>query len=217
MNFAKEARKLANYIESLEDFKIYTAEGQFKYNHIGALLTDIVLQAGMNYNYVVRPRVIRVLLNYPNAYTLDRFRNLISDIGLENIIDWNHSVKLTRMNNLIHFLSVNDINTCVDFKKFLLKIENQNKLKELDGVGLKTVDYLLKLLNFDVVAVDRHIYSFIELAEIYTKEYQVTKKIVEYAADLLHMSRASLDCSIWHFMSDKDYIKAATNQLVLEF
>ncbi|MBL7866770.1 hypothetical protein [Flavobacterium lindanitolerans] len=217
MNLIREARKLANYIQSLEDeFIIYSTHKEFEHNHIGALLTDIILQAGLNYKTVVKPRIEDILINYPNADTLCEFKSLIYAKGLENVINWKHSIKLNRIIELVEFLSDNNVNTCDDLKSYLLSASNRNELLAIHGIGFKTVDYLQKLLDFDIVAVDRHIYSFVENADIEIKGYEATKKTVEYAADFLNISRTSLDCSIWNYMSKKDYNKTNA-QLEMQF
>ncbi|WP_433777925.1 hypothetical protein [Flavobacterium anhuiense] len=219
MNFAKEARKLADFISDLEDdFILYSYENDYNYTHIGALLTNIILQAGLNYNTVVKPRVEKVLLQYPNHNTTSKFQELINSDGLENIINWKHHTKLNRMYDFVDFLMGNNINTCFDLKEYLLSYENQKEVLNLEGIGPKTVDYLLKLLNFDVVAVDRHIYNFVEMAEVEIKGYDYTKKTVEYAADFLDIPRKVLDYSIWSYMSNKDFTKSnKESQLMLEF
>jgi len=218
MSCAREARKLANFISSLENFQTYHVAEKFCYDHIGALFTDIVLQAGVNYAHVVKPRVHRILIKYPEAHTVKRFKEVIDRDGLENIIYWKHNTKIERIHRLIEFSLENKLNSCADLKLYLFKSENQQNLLKLNGVGPKTLDYLLKLLNFDTVAVDRHIYSFVEMADIQTEGYHPTKRIVEFAADFLQVSRSSIDYSIWRFMSNKEpEVKAANNQLSFDF
>lgn len=218
MKVIKEARKLANYIHSLKSFERFYPEDKFCYNHIGALFVDITLQAGLNYNHVVKPRVQRVLIRYPEANTTNKFLDLIHECGLENIINWKNEIKLNRLRRLIDFAIENNIHTCADFKNFLLQQNNRKKLLLLNGVGPKTIDYTLKLLNFDTVAVDRHIYSFVGLAEIQVIDYDQTKKIVEYAADFLEISRSAMDYSIWRYMSANQRIEQKDDfQLKLEF
>ncbi|MBB5644890.1 hypothetical protein [Pedobacter cryoconitis] len=204
MKIVLEARKLANYINNLKSFETFYVETGFCYNHIGALFVDITLQAGLNYNTVVKPRVQHILLKYSEADTTYKFQNLIDNHSLENIIKWKNHIKIDRLKRLVDFAFENNINTCLDFKIFLLNVKNQEKLLKLNGIGPKTIDYTLKLLNFDTVAVDRHIYSFVEMAEITTTGYHSTKKIVEYAADFLKIPRSTMDYSIWKFMSSKE-------------
>lgn len=218
MKLASEARKLANYINKLESFETIYIQNEFVYNHIGALFVDITLQAGLNYKNVVLPRVQRVLLNYPEANTTIRFNKLIEQDGLEKIIKWKNEIKINRLKRLVLFALVNNINTCADFKIFLMQNKNQEEFLKLSGIGAKTIDYTLKLLNFDTVAVDRHIYSFVEMAEIKIVNYAFTKKIVEYAADFLQISRTAMDYSIWNYMSSKDKdLSQSKNQLKMDF
>lgn len=166
---------------------------------------------------MVKPRVHKVLLQYPNDNTLKKFKDIIDIEGLEYIINWKHESKLNRISQLIEFSIEHEIDTCFDLKMFLLDNSNRAKLLNLDGIGLKTLDYSLKLLNFDVVAVDRHIYAFVEKADIENRSYEFTKKILEFAADLLDVSRHSLDYSIWSYMSNKNVIPKVDNQLELNF
>lgn len=62
---------------------------------------------------------------------------------------------------------------------------------------------MLKLLGVESVAVDRHIYKFVSAAGIIYKDYKEVKQIVEYAADIMQVSRRTIDYSIWMYMSDK--------------
>ena len=219
MNCATQARKLANYIIDLQDtFITYEIKDEFSYYHIGALYTDIVLQAGVSYNSVVKPRVQNVLINHADHNTVKKFQLLIDAKGLSNIIKWNHHVKLTRFEDLLTFSHNGDIDCCADLKMFLAHSYNQQKFLDIKGFGPKTLDYLLKLLNVDTVAVDRHVYSFVKLADINIRGYQETKKVVEYAADFLNVSRASIDMGIWEFMSKKKYAAPKSNsQYSIEF
>jgi len=217
MKIVCEARKLANFIAGLDSFETLHIKEEFCYQHIGALFVDITLQAGLNYNSVVKPRVQRVLLNYPEADTAQRFHLLIENHGLQQVIKWKSDIKINRLKRLVYFALDNKINTCVDFKIFLMDNKNREEFLKLNGVGPKTVDYTLKLLNFDTVAVDRHIYSFVEMAAIKAESYAFTKKVVEYAADFLQISRSSMDYSIWRYMSNNKKLNIKNNsQLRLE-
>jgi len=49
------AKALVKYIGTLTDFQI--VDPSYPYNHMGATITDAMLQAGINYEAVVKPRV----------------------------------------------------------------------------------------------------------------------------------------------------------------
>ena len=58
-------------------------------------------------------------------------------------------------------------------------------------------------MGVESVAVDRHVYEFVSDAGIIYKDYKEAKQIVEYAADIMQISRRALDYSIWLYMSNK--------------
>lgn len=214
MSYIIEARKLANYISSL-DIIVYENNKRPVYNHIGALYTDIILQAGLNYKNVVLPRVEHLRKNYPQANTINGFNEAIYRSGLENIILWTHPTKINRIHKLIDYSIIYRINTVNDLILHLSTENNKASILDIDGVGPKTLDYLLKLLSFDTVAVDRHIYSFVKMAGIECVDYHKTKKIVEFAADFLQISRSNIDYSIWIYMSEKSASRTK-KQMILE-
>jgi len=212
INLILESRRLADYILTLNSFQVIQSKSTPEYNHIGGLFTDIVLQAGLNYKSVVLPRVKRILSLFPEAMTVSSFKGLIEEYGIEYVINWNHFIKQNRIIQLINFSEENSVDNCDDLRSFLIKPENRMNFLEMNGFGPKTLDYCLKLLNFECVAVDRHIYSFVGLAGIPFKDYQTTKMVVEFAADFLNISRSSLDKSIWNFMSrnEEDHYSSTT-------
>lgn len=217
MNCARDARKLADYIISLPEIhRACRTVNQFSYYHIGALFTNVVLQAGLNYNSVVKPRVQKVLSNYPQDCTVTKFQVVINKEGLENIINWKHSVKLERFERLLQFAVLNNVDSCSDLELFFYRKESYDHFLSMNGFGPKSLDYLLKLLNIDNVAVDRHIYSFVKMANIDTKGYHQTKKVVEYAADFLNIPRSTMDQIIWNYMSEKRFA-SCQSQCSFEF
>lgn len=58
-------------------------------------------------------------------------------------------------------------------------------------------------MGVESVAVDRHVYECVSDAGIIYKDYKEAKQIVEYAADMMQISRRTLDYSIWLYMSNK--------------
>lgn len=198
------ALRLTEYINQIEDFKFVKPEYCPYVNHIGALFTDTILQAGVNYRSVVWPRVAHVLDVFPFATTVSIFAEVLDDYGTANVLHWSNSEKIQRMNELVSFCLDNNLETSRQLTNFLRYDDNVKRLKEINGIGNKTCDYLKRLLGFDTVAVDRHIRMFIESANILSNDYYDIKEIVEYAADFLEMTRRELDYSIWSYMSRKE-------------
>lgn len=208
------ALRLKEYIDAIDDFDIVEPEYCPYVNHIGALFTDTILQAGVNYRSVVWPRVVHVLEAFPNATTVSTFAEVLNNYGTANILHWSNAEKIYRMNELVLFCLDHQIETSRQLADFLRRNENVSKLKDIHGIGNKTCDYLKRLLGFDTVAVDRHIRSFMESADIYCNDYFEIKEIVEYAADFMEKTRRGLDYSIWSYMSRKEQ---KVIQLTLDF
>ena len=198
------ALRLKEYISHIDDFKFIEPEYCPYVNHVGALFTDTILQAGVNYRSVVWPRVAHVLDTFPEATTVSTFAEVLYDYGTANVLHWSNVDKIQRIDELIIFCLDNRIETSNQLIEFLKYDENVQMLKAIRGIGNKTCDYLKRLLGFDTVAVDRHIRAFVESADICCDDYYGIKVIVEYAADFMKMTRRELDYSIWNYMSRKD-------------
>ena len=198
------ALRLKEYISQIDDFKFIEPEYCPYINHVGALFTDTILQAGVNYRSVVWPRVAHVLDTFPYATTVSIFAEILENYGTANVLHWANAEKIQRMNELVLFCLDHQIETSRQLTEFMRYEHNVDMLKDIHGIGNKTCDYLKRLLGFDTVAVDRHIRSFIESADIFCNDYYDIKEIVEYAADFMEKTRRELDYSIWSYMSRKE-------------
>jgi len=201
MNQNIEINKLIQFIENKQDFNFVRSNSCFYNNHLGAVLTDIVLQAGLNYKTVVLPRVLRVYKSFHDAYNLENLINIIDDIGLENFLNWKNEVKLKRFQSIIEYLVNNSIHTTNELLVHLDKEINLKNFLSIQGVGNKTIDYFFKLMHIETIAVDRHIINFLNQADVNYNNYHNAKRIVEFTADILNVSRRDIDYSIWYYMS----------------
>ena len=75
---------LANFIAN-KNFGPVTQ--QVPYNHMGATIIDSVLQAGLNYKYVVYPRVQKILQDFHDYTTTCDFIILMQTIPLVELIN----------------------------------------------------------------------------------------------------------------------------------
>jgi len=172
--------------------------GEPEYEHMGALLTDAVLQAGLNYEKVVHPRALRVRDTYPEAATTSGFLNVLEERGYQEVLQWKDEEKPARLKRLATFLQGRNVEKVEDLKVWLTRPESRKELREIKGVGPKTADYLPILAGLPSVAVDRHIERFCAEAGI---EKNTIRKAVKEAAAELDMDEGFLDYSIWFYMS----------------
>lgn len=195
------ALRLQEYIDAIGDFEIVYPEICPYKDHIGALFTDAILQAGVNYRSVVRPRVESVLKRFPEAKTVSSFKEIVACLGARDVLQWNNLAKIHRVEDLISFCEDHLIETSTDLTVFLNSDSGERQLKGIKGVGDKTCDYLKRLLGFDTVAVDRHIRDFLHKANLILDDYFEIKEVVGFAADFMNKPRRALDYSIWTYMS----------------
>jgi len=171
--------------------------------HVGAILADATLQAGLNYRTVVKGRIDRIVRDFPEAATLSGMFDTIALVGIYNFLQWRHHTKVSRFIYLAELLRNERVDDCHQLRIWLQKPVAREKLRSINGVGPKTVDYLCGLAGLDFIAVDRHIRAFASDAGVIAVDYDFLQTVVSYAADLLGVSRRHFDASIWMYVSNQ--------------
>jgi hypothetical protein len=197
-----EVELLVEYIRSRPEFEIVT-ELDGNYGHMGAALTDAVLQAGVNYKFVVRPRVHRLLTEYPQATTTSDFLRLLGAEGHQGLLSWKGGRKIDTLLELARLLASEGVETEDDFRTWSAEPENRKRLRRIKGIKDKTLDYIEILLGGQSVAVDRHLYRFLAEAGVPTSGYADAHTLIRDAAGVLGISASLLDHSIWKYMSER--------------
>lgn len=170
-------------------------------DHMGALLTDCVLQAGLNYRYVVQPRVVRVKALYPYATRLSIFADVLDDVGSEYVLQWRCGEKPRRLERIVHALLSEGIETGLDLGRWLADGDGQDVLGAVKGVGPKTLDYMQILCGQPTCAVDRHVVTFMQSAGLQPRNYQHAHALFTQCAETLNVSAALLDAAVWQYQS----------------
>lgn len=197
----RKAEKLIQYIYKTEHNFVPVTQ-RTPYNHMGATIVDSILQAGLNYKTVVYPRVKKLILSYPDYKTTCDFLILIQTIPLTNLINWTNEVKINRIIELSWFLYNNSIETEANLAIWLEDYKNKQRLKQINGIGNKTIDYLTMLSGKPAIAIDRHLFKYLEYAGVVVKSYEEANKIYSYVAKQLDMTFYELDKKIWTYMSN---------------
>jgi hypothetical protein len=111
----KRAEALAAKVRQLPGYPDFpgAAAGQARYDHIGALIADAALQAAIDFNSVVRPRVQRLLAAWPEADTVDLFLVRVAAEGLHEVLDWKDAEKPARALRLANLLATEGVQTRV--------------------------------------------------------------------------------------------------------
>jgi endonuclease III len=197
-----KAQLLVDYIKSLPNFVLLNqCDGQ--YNHMGATITDAALQAGINYDNVVKPRVQSILEIFPAADTTSKFSELINREGAEHLLKWQGAKKLRIIHDLLKLFINEKIESEDELKSWLANSANHQRLSNIRGIGPKTIDYMQILVGIDTMAVDVHVNKLLSAANIDVKSYAEKRKLLCEAADLLKIEKTNLDHSIWRYMSNR--------------
>jgi len=195
-----KARRFVEFLKFLEGFKIAKAiDGD--YCHMGATIVDAVLQSGLTYDKVVRPRVQAIRDNYPRAVTTSAFRQLLRERGPKTVLAWQDDEKPNRVVGLTDFLLREGIETEAQLRRWIGDDRNRERLMQLRGIKQKTVDYLGILVGAPTVAPDRHLLDLLKEGGIETSSYEEARQVINLAADAMAVDRRFLDHSIWQFMS----------------
>lgn len=201
------AEELAQYVRSMPGFVFYeTIDGN--YNHIGATVADAILQANNNYKTNVKPRVNRILAQYPNSRTTSSMLNLLQSIPPTEFLNWRGADRTSRFSEVLDLFAAEGVETDADLRVWLSREPNLPKLRAIKGIGPKTVDYFKILVGVSTSAIDRHLFNFLGLAGLSPCGYAEAQSIINSTADILGVDRAYFDHSIWQYMSKR----AATSQ-----
>jgi hypothetical protein len=196
----KSARCIADYAVGM-GINTETKDTRPITDHLGAVLADAALQAGLNYRSVVRPRVERILHQYPDAADMVGLQKVLENRSVAEFLHWKHPDKIGRFTALRELLQSERLQTVADLRRWLLSGNSRNALLDISGVGPKTVDYLCCLVGIDCIPVDRHVKLFAKNAGIEARDYEGIRLAVSFAADLLGISRRTFDAWLWKLAS----------------
>jgi hypothetical protein len=196
------ARQIADYAQTLGVGK-YEGRGGGVPNHLGAVLADCILQAGVNYKTVVKARIDRIINQFPHCAVLPGVLEIVTAGAVPDFLMWKHPEKNERFIRLVRFLEREDVESIAALSTWLQAPLSRERLLQISGIGPKTFDYLCCLVGLDSVAVDRHVRVFASNAGVELKEYDALKVVVCFAADLLGIARRDFDSWIWELMSPR--------------
>ncbi len=206
------AQTIANFLASVVPTQ--TALERKGYSHMGATLTDTVLQAGLNYRSVVLPRVQHVLSVYPQAHTTSSFSQVLRDVGPGIVLRWSHPEKIQRLSRLVDLFLTKKLETELDVACWLSSAPAAIELLSIKGIGPKTLDYLKILVGIPSVAVDRHIRTLFRIVGLEYKDYDDFKSVIYQAAEILNIQPQILDGIIWQYVSARSSAAADTCRTV---
>lgn len=190
------ARRVADYAESVGYCGVSRSRPK-SVPHLGAILADAILQAGVNYRTVVKPRVDRILKLFPESATLTGTVRIVESDAVGDFLMWKHAEKVERFIQLHRLIEAHQVEDAKMLRTWLKLGSCRAELLQVRGIGPKTVDYLSCLVGIDSVAVDRHVRGFARQAGVEVRDYEQLKSVFCCAADLLGTPRRDFDAWVW--------------------
>lgn len=168
--------------------------------HMGAVICDAGLQAGINYTTVVLPRLRRLIELWPTASTTSAFVSYLATKDLSAVLQWRGQKKLAVISALADALQAANLETTTDLGAAYVDDQAAaalaSSLRMVNGVGRKTIDYLAILVGSDQhVAVDQHLRAFARQAGITNLSYEELRGLYVAAARRRGWTPGALDRS----------------------
>ena|SRR5690625_4478535 len=173
------------------------------WDHMGAVIVDAGLQAGLTYRTTVLPRARNIVAHWPDATTTSTFVQRLDQEELAEILDWKpDGKKLQTIRDLAKFLAEEGIEEPNSLQHALNDDSFRKRLRRISGIGPKTVDYLGILTGSNShVAVDSQLRAFVKDAGVVVSSYREVQEIIVAAAEARGWSPGALDAAIWSYQS----------------
>lgn len=170
--------------------------------HLGAVLADAALQAGVKYDTVVRPRVMRLLAEHPEAATRIGLEHLLSIRSPEVLLRWRHPEKPRRFVALVAACADARVNSVGDLATWLATPRSRDALLAISGIGPKTIDYLHLLAGHAVIPMDRHLFRLLRLAGVPDRNYDSAQRTLTSACEAAGFPIRETENSLWRLFRD---------------
>lgn len=212
MNLSDDGMKLLQFLEDegIDGGRRY-ARG---WDHLGGVIVDAVLQRQRKYIAVVRPRVVRLIEEWPDADTVTGMRRRIDSGTLAEAISWRGGSRLQQISELTTLFELAGIDTVDDLRTHLIDPELRTvlrrNLRTVKYVGPKTVDYFDILVGLDTgVAIDSRVRRVASKAGIGNTSYAYLAALIHEVAEVKGWRPGDLDAAIWAYQPDQVLSNAA--------
>ncbi len=207
MQLENEAKKLVDKIDSL---RLKIPKRKPPQRHVGAIITDAVLQVGHRWKTQVSPRIRDIIVEYPEANTISGLSDLLKTRGAKQILNWSGEDEMERFRQTVEFFQNEKIETFDDLRKWLKSNVNRDRLITTNArsdkagipkIGKATADYYRVLVGVpEAVKVDSRVKTFlIKKAGVTARKYEELRTIVQIAARYLGKRPIDLDSAIWKY------------------
>ncbi|MER6432085.1 hypothetical protein ABT272_30825 [Streptomyces sp900105245] len=199
MTALSPAHRLAGHIERL------LGEGPFHqsggWTHMGAVICDASYHARCKYEATLRPRLLQLQADWPDARTVRGFKALLAVEDLAVAMNFRDQRKAATAHAITELLAADGVDTRDELHAWLAHQANRAALRTVKGVGPKSIDYIGNLVGRSQVAVDVHLRAFATEAGVPSLPYERLRAVYEQAAALLGHEPGGLEHAVWRYQS----------------
>ena len=170
--------------------------------HVGAVLAEAALQAGLNYESVVVPRVKRFVKEYPAAASVSGLAALLGSGDIAVVLGINNARKCRTFSDLAHLLTAEGVETADQLRTWIERSDSRSKLLRVPGVGVKTAAYIRLLLGLPAIAIDVHLRRAASEVGVVCSDEEL-ERLYTLAAVHAGVALAELDGSLWQQGADQ--------------
>jgi 3-methyladenine DNA glycosylase/8-oxoguanine DNA glycosylase len=171
-------------------------------SHVGAVLADAVLQAGMNYMGFVAPRVKRVEEEYPTAASISGLIEILTTTDAGTVLNCRNGRKCRTFSELAQLLAGEGIESTEDLRGWLQGDGARAKLLAVHGVAVKTAAYLRLLVGLESVAIDVHLRRAAADVGVHGDDEQLEALFSE-AARRAGVALSKVDEALWNLGTNR--------------
>ncbi|MFD8134957.1 HhH-GDP family DNA glycosylase [Streptomyces mirabilis] len=193
------AQRLADHVQHLLGDGPFPQPGGW--THMGAIICDASFHARCKYEATLRPRLLRLQTDWPDATTVRGFQRRLATEDLAVAMNFNHPQKVATAHAITDLLTANGVDTRDDLHAWLGQQANRAVLRTVKGVGPKSIDYIGNLVGRSQVAVDVHLRTFAADAGVPDLRYEQLRAVYEEAAAILGHDQGGLEHAVWRYRS----------------
>ncbi|MEU9701246.1 hypothetical protein [Streptomyces sp. NPDC047981] len=146
---------------------------------MGAVICDVSFQARRKYESTIRPRLLLLQSAWPDAVTVRGFQARLATEDLGVAMKFNSPGRVATAHALTDLLAARGVDTRGDLHDWLGHADNRATLRQVRGVGPKSVDYIGNLVGRSQVAVDVHLRAFAAAAGVAGLPYEQLRAVYE--------------------------------------
>ncbi|MEN8652707.1 hypothetical protein ABCR94_19455 [Streptomyces sp. 21So2-11] len=194
------AQRLAGHVQHLLGDGPFTQPGGW--THMGAVICDASFHARCRYEVTLRPRLLRLQTDWPDATTVRGFHGRLATEDLAVAMNFNSSQKVATAHAITDVLAAERVDNRDALHAWLDHQANRAALRSVKGVGPKSIDYIGNLVGRSQVAVDVHLRTFAADAGVPGLRYEQLRAVYEEAAALLGHDQGGLEHAVWRYGSE---------------